>query len=96
MYNPTKYIIFSLIILPLLPASTMTTSTKAYRMQLALAELKQQEKPNILATLKKYQFIQSTLYHHWKREIISYIKTSSEFKQYLTKAQEEILIQQIN
>ena len=64
MYNPTKCIIFSLIISPLLPASTMTTSTKAYRMQLALAELKQQEKPNISATSKKYQLIQSTLYHY--------------------------------
>ena len=54
MHNLMKCIIFSLIISPLLPASTMTTSTKAYRMQLALAELKQQEKPNISATLKKY------------------------------------------
>ena len=39
MHNPTKCIIFSLIISPLLPALTMTTSTKAYRMQLALVEL---------------------------------------------------------
>ena len=68
MHNPTKCIIFSLIISPLLPASTMTTSTKAYRMQLALAELKQQKKPNISATSKKYQLIQSTLYRRWKRE----------------------------
>ena len=50
--NPMKCIIFSLIISPLLPVSTMTTSTKAYRMQFALAELKQQEKPNILTTSK--------------------------------------------
>ena len=80
MHNPTKYIIFSLIISPLLPASTMTTSTKAYRMQLALAELKQQEKPNISATSKKYQLIQSTLYHRWKGEAIFYAEISSEFK----------------
>ena len=54
MHNPTKCIIFSLIISPLLPASTMTISTKAYQMQLALAELKQQKKPNISIILKKY------------------------------------------
>ena len=65
-------------------------------MQLALAELKQQEKPNISATSKKYQLVQSTLYRRWKGETMSYAETSSEFKQYLTKAQEEILIQRIN
>ena len=80
MHNPTKCIIFNLIISPLLPASTMTTSTKAYQMQLALAELKQQEKPNVSAILKKYQFVQSTLYRRWKKETIFYIKTNSEFK----------------
>ena len=80
MHNPTKYIIFSLIISPLLPASTMTTSTKAYRMQLTLAELKQQKKPNISAILKKYQLVQSTFYRCWKGETIFYIKTNSKFK----------------
>ena len=64
----------------------MTTSTKAYRMQLALAELKQQKKPNISATSKKYQLVQSTLYHCWKGETISYAEASSEFKQHLIKA----------
>ena len=64
MHNRTKCIIFSLIISPFLPASTMTTSTKAYRMQLALAELKQQEKPNVSITSKKYQFVQFIFYHH--------------------------------
>ena len=58
----------------------MTTSTKAYRMQLALAELKQQEKPNILATSKKYQLVQSMLYRRWKKETMSYAKANSEFK----------------
>ena len=80
MHNPTKCIIFSLIISPLLPASTMTTSTKAYRMQLTLTELKQQNKPNISATSKKYQLVQSTLYRRWKGETIFYIETSFEFK----------------
>ena len=74
----------------------MTTSTKAYRMQLALAELKQQKKPNVSATSKKYQLVQSTLYRRWKGETMSHAEASSEFKQHLTKAQEEILIQRIN
>ena len=64
----------------------MTTSTKAYRMQLALAELKQQEKPNVSTTSKKYQLIQSTLYRRWKGETISYTEINSEFKQHLIKA----------
>ena len=55
-------------------------------MQLALAELKQQKKPNISATSKKYQLVQSTLYHRWKGETMFYAEASSEFKQHLTKA----------
>ena len=54
-------------------------------MQLALAELKQQEKPNVSATSKKYQLVQSTLYHRWKGETMSYTETSFKFKQHLTK-----------
>ena len=53
MHNPTKCIIFSLIISPLLLVSTIIISTKVYWMQLALVELKQQEKFNILTILKK-------------------------------------------
>ena len=74
----------------------MKDSTKNHRIELALADLNQQEKPNILATAKKYQLVTSTLSRRFQGKTVSYAAASSEFKQRLTNAQEEVLIQRIN
>ena len=74
----------------------MKDSTKNHQIELALADLNQQEKPNILATVKKYQLITSTLSRRFQGKIVSYTAISSEFKQQFTNAQKKALIQHIN
>ena len=74
----------------------MKNSTKNYQIELALADLREQECPNVLATAEKYQVVQSTLYRYWKGKTASHKKAASEFKQRLINAQEEVLIQYIN
>ena len=74
----------------------MKDSTKNYRIELALADLNQQEKLNILTTIKKYQLIILTLSRRFQGKTVFYTAASSEFKQQFTNAQEEVLIQHIN
>lgn len=74
----------------------MDISTKNTRIELALADLKEQEKPNILVTAKKYDLVESTLRRRWQGKTMSHEAASSEFKQRLTNTQEETLIQRIN
>ena len=62
----------------------------------ALADLRLQEHPNILATAKKYQLVESTLRRRWQGITVSYQEAVSEYRQRLTNAQEEQLILQIN
>ena len=62
----------------------------------ALVYLSLQERPNILATVKKYQLVESTLRRRWQGRTVSYQDAASEYRQRLTNAQEEQLILQIN
>lgn len=74
----------------------MNKSTHNARMELALADLDQQDKPNLRGTAKRYDLVESTLRRRWKGQSMSIQAASSEYKQRLTSAQEEALIQQIN
>ena len=74
----------------------MNKSTHNDRMELALADLKQQEKPNIRYTAKKFSLAESTLRNRWHGKSISHQDAASEYKQRLTDAQETMLIQQIS
>ena len=62
----------------------------------ALADLRLQERPNILATTNKYQLVESTMRRRWQGKSISIQKTASEYRQRLTNAQEDQLVLQIN
>ena len=62
----------------------------------ALADLRLQERPNILATAIKYQLVESTLRRRWQRKTVSIEEASSEWRQRLTNAQEDQLVLQIN
>ena len=55
----------------------------------ALAELRLQERPNILATAMKYQLVESTLRRRWQRKTVSIEEANSEWRQRLTNAQED-------
>jgi hypothetical protein len=74
----------------------MNKSTHNDRMELALADLKQQEKPNVLHTAKKISLAESTLRKRWQGKSMSQQAANSEYKQRLTDAQETMLVQQIN
>ena len=78
------------------PLSIMSDYTKKARMELALADWNQQEYPNVLQTSKNYDPVESTLRRRWKGQILSHEEISSEYKQRLSTAQEEVLIQRIN
>src|SRR2546423_860134 len=75
---------------------TMDKSTHNARIELALADLNQQDKPNLLGTARRYGLVESTLRRRWKGQSMSRQAASSEYKQRLTFAQEESLVQQIN
>ena len=62
----------------------------------ALADLRLQEHPNIRATARTYQLVESTLRRRWQGKTVSHREASSEYKQRLTNAQEEQLILLIN
>ncbi len=74
----------------------MNNSTTKAPMELALADLESQEKPNIRGTAKKYGLVESTLRRRWKGETVSMAAASSEYKQRLSGPQEEALIHLIN
>jgi hypothetical protein len=74
----------------------MNKSTHNTRIELALADLGQQEKPNYRGTAKKYDLVESTLRRRWKGQSLSKQAAASEYRQCLTFPQEEALIQQIN
>jgi hypothetical protein len=58
----------------------MDKSTHNDRMELALADLKQQEKPNILGTAKNFSLAESTLRKRWQGKSMSQQAASSEYK----------------
>ena len=63
---------------------------------LALADLNAQLSPNIRATARKFNLVESTLRRRWKGQSMSRKDACSEYKQRLTNVQEEALIGQIN
>ena len=74
----------------------MNNSTTKAPMELALADLESQEKPNIRGTATKHGLVESTLRRRWKGETVSMAAASSEYKQRLSGPQEEALIHLIN
>ena len=60
---------------------------------LALADLNAQLVPNIRATARKFQLVESTLRRRWNGQTTSRQNTSSKYYQRLTSGQEEALIQ---
>ncbi|KAL2044104.1 hypothetical protein ABVK25_012466 [Lepraria finkii] len=76
--------------------SIMDCSTHNARIDLAVADLHQQEKPNFKATARKYAVNSTTLKRRYQGRQLSKQAASSEYRQYLTFAQEETLIGLIN
>ena len=74
----------------------MATSTHDARIELAIAHLKRQEKPNIMGTAREYGLVESTLRRRFKGQIMSRQAANSIHRQNLTLVQEEVLIGQIN
>lgn len=74
----------------------MASTTNNARIELALADLDSQEKPNFSGTAKKYGLVGSTLRRRYQGKTMSRAAATSEHRQNLTFAQEEILISQIN
>jgi hypothetical protein len=74
----------------------MNNSTHDDRIELALADLRLQEKPNIRGTAKNFSLVESTLRRRWHGKSMSRPAASSEYKQRLTDAQEDALVGQIN
>ena len=63
---------------------------------LTLVDLNAQLSPNIRATAKKFNLVESTLRRRWNSQIMSRKDAFSEYKQRLTNVQEKALISQIN
>lgn len=74
----------------------MNCSTHNARIELAIADLHQQEKPNFLGTAKKYNLNNVTLCRRFRGQQLSKQAAASEYRQCLTFAQEETLIGHIN
>ena len=76
--------------------SIMDCSTHNARINLAVADLHQQEKPNFKATARKHAVNSTTLKRRYQGRQLSKQAASSEYRQCLTFAQEETLIGLIN
>ena len=74
----------------------MDNSTHNARIELALADIALQEKPNYSAAAKKYAVDRTTLRRRHNGEQGSIGAANSEYRQRLTFVQEEDLIGQIN
>ena len=74
----------------------MASSTNEARIELALADLSNQTKPNLMGTAKKYGLVESTLRRRFQKKTLSRAAATSEYRKNLTFAQEEVLIGQIN
>ena len=77
-------------------AKIMDNSTKNKSIELAIADLKCQLKPNINATAKKYGLVESTLRRRFNGETMSIASARATTHQRLSTVQEEVLIDQIN
>ena len=74
----------------------MKNSNHNQSIDIALADLRLQEHPNINATAIKYKLVESTLRRRWQGKTVSFQEASSEWRQRLTNAQEDQLVLQIN
>ena len=74
----------------------MATSTHDARIELAIADLANQTKPNYLATSKKYGVARMTLCDRFHGQSLSKQAAASKYRQCLTLVQEEALITHIN
>ena len=66
------------------------------QIKLALEEVANSKKPNLLAISKKYNIVHSTLYRRSKGITRSRQDISQYLHRHLTDAQEEVLIKQLN
>lgn len=74
----------------------MASTTNDTALELALAELRSQDKQNYRATAKKYHINQSTLRRRFLGLTTSSAAASSLYRQRLSAVQEGVLIEQIN
>ena len=74
----------------------MATSTHNTRIELAIADLAKQDKPNYMATSKKYGVARTTLRKRFQGQTVSLQAAASIYRQRLTLVQEEALIKHIN
>ena len=74
----------------------MAQSTHNARIELAMADLANQTKPNYMATAKKYGVARMTLRDRFLGQTLSIQAAASEYRQRLTIVQEETLIKHIN
>ena len=62
----------------------MATSTHDARIELAMADLANQAKPNLMATSKKYGVARMTLRDRFTGQSLSKQAAASKYRQYLT------------
>ena len=74
----------------------MAQSTYDARLELAIADLAKQDKPNYMATAKKHEVARTTLRKRFLGERVSIHAAASKYRQRLTFVQEETLIKHIN
>ena len=74
----------------------MDNSTHDARIELAIADLNQQTKPNVRATAKKFHLARTTLQRRYNGKSMSKQAAKGEYRQRLNFAQEEALIDVIN
>jgi len=74
----------------------MNHSTHNARIELALADLANQDPPNFMATSKKHGVARTTLRERYHGQSLSKQAAASKYRQRLTLVQEETLITHIN
>ena len=74
----------------------MASSTHDARIELAMQDLANQTKPNVMSTAKKYGVARMTLRDRFLGQSLSKQAAASKYRQCLTLVQEETLIAYIN
>ena len=82
--------------IPPILLSTMASPTHKARIELAMADLAKQLKPNYMATAKKHGVARSTLRERFLGESLFIQVAASKYRQRLTFVQEKTLIEHIN
>ena len=78
------------------PSSSASKMVNTGAILEAIDDLQSQEAPNINATARKHNVVESTLRRRYNRQTTSHRNAHSENLQLLTDAQEEVLIEYIN